>query len=80
MEGGAPSVEGLEKYLNKHRRRTERFREASNLERPTLPLMPRILYEKAFRLKLSGNEGYYTNALMLHVKNMLCSKLRYQKV
>jgi len=35
--------------------------------------------EKAFKLKLSGNEVYYTNALLLLIKNMLCSKLHCQK-
>jgi hypothetical protein len=38
----------------------------------------KILCEKAFKLKLSGNEAYYTNSLILLVKNMLCSKLHYQ--
>ena len=28
---------------------------------------------------LPDNEGYYTNGLILLVKNMLCSKLHYQK-
>ena len=28
---------------------------------------------------LPGNEVYYTNSLVLLVKNMLCSKLHYQK-
>jgi hypothetical protein len=39
-----------------------------------------ILCEKAFKLKLSGNEVDYTNSLILLVKNMLCSKLHCQKV
>ena len=38
-----------------------------------------LLYEKAFRSKLSGNEVYHTNSSILLVKNMLCSRLRYQK-
>ena len=29
--------------------------------------------------KLSGNEGYDANSLILLVKNMLCSKLHCQK-
>ena len=39
-----------------------------------------ILYKRAFRLKLSGNEVYYTNSSILPVKNMLCSKLHFQNV
>ena len=38
-----------------------------------------ILYDKAFQLKLSGNEVYHTNSSILLGKNMLCSKLHYQK-
>jgi hypothetical protein len=38
------------------------------------------LIEKCFNLKLSGNEVYYTNSLILVVKIMLCSKLHCQKV
>ena len=39
-----------------------------------------VLFEKGVNLKLSGNEVYYTNTLLLVVKNMLRSKLHYQKV
>ena len=39
----------------------------------------RILYEKGIELKLPGNEIYYTNALILLVKNMLCCKHHCQK-
>ena len=38
-----------------------------------------IFHEKRIRLKLSGNEVYCTNAVTLLVKEMLCSKLHYQK-
>ena len=38
-----------------------------------------LLYEKAFRFKLSGNEVDHTNSLILLVKNVLCSKLHHQK-
>ena len=38
-----------------------------------------ILWEKSFNLKLSGNEFYSTNALLLIIKIMLCRKLRCQK-
>ena len=34
-----------------------------------------ILFEKAFRSELFGDEGHYTNSLILLVKYMLCSKL-----
>ena len=33
-----------------------------------------ILYDKAFKSKLSGNAVYYTNSLKLLVKNILCDK------
>ena len=36
------------------------------------------LYEKGIKLKRSGNDVYYTNSLILLVKNMLCSKLHRQ--
>ena len=36
--------------------------------------MERVLYQN-----LSGNEVYYINSLILLVKNVLCSNLRYQK-
>ena len=39
-----------------------------------------IIYEKVIKLKLSGNEVYYTKSLILLVTNMLCSKLHCQKV
>ena len=39
-----------------------------------------ISCEKAFGLKLSGNDIYYTNSLILQVKNMLCSKVHGYKV
>ena len=39
----------------------------------------RGLIEKGVNLKLSGTEVYYTNTLLLVVKNMLRSKLHYQK-
>jgi len=35
-----------------------------------------ILQEKSFDLKLPGNEIYCTNALLLLMKIMLCSKVR----
>jgi len=35
--------------------------------------------KRELNLNLSGNEVYYTNSLILLVKNMLCSKLHYQK-
>ena len=39
-----------------------------------------ILYEKGIEFKLSGNEFYYTNSLILLVENMLCSRLHSQIV
>ena len=39
----------------------------------------RILHEKEIKLELSGDEAYYTNSLILQVKNRLCSKLHRQK-
>ena len=36
--------------------------------------------EKTFNLKLSGNEVYCTNALILLTKIVLCSKLHCQEV
>ena len=39
-----------------------------------------ILSGKSFNLKLSGNEVYCTNALLLLKKIMLCSELHCQKV
>ena len=39
----------------------------------------RILYEKAFTLRLSGNEVSNTNLSILLVKNMLCSKHHCQR-
>ena len=42
-------------------------------------LMSRIVYEKIITLNLSGNEVYYTDSLMLSVKNIVCSKLHCQK-
>ena len=38
-----------------------------------------ILYKKVIKLKLSGNEVYFTNSLILLGKNMLGSKLHCQK-
>ena len=38
------------------------------------------LYEKSFNSKLYGNEVYCTNASLLLIKIMLCSKLHCQKV
>ena len=38
------------------------------------------LYEERINLKKLYDEVYYTNTLILLVKNMLCSKLHYQKV
>ena len=40
----------------------------------------RISLEKAFDSKLSGNEVCFTNSLEFLRKNMLCSKLHYQRV
>ena len=40
----------------------------------------RILYEQGFNLKLWCREVYYTNALILLVKIMLCSKLHCIRV
>ena len=37
-------------------------------------------YKESFNLELSGNEVYYTNALLLLIKIMLCSKLHCPKV
>ena len=37
-----------------------------------------ILYEKIFNFKLSGNEVFSTNVLLLLIKIMLCSKLHHQ--
>ena len=39
----------------------------------------RFIYKKIIKLKLSGNEVYYANCLILLAKNMLCSKLHCQK-
>jgi len=39
-----------------------------------------ILNEKAFRLRLAGNEVYKMNSLIFLVKIMLCSKLHCQDV
>jgi len=39
-----------------------------------------ILCEKGFKLKLSGNEVFYTNSLILLVDNMLCGKVHFEKV
>ena len=36
-------------------------------------------YEKIFKLKLSGNEVYCTNAFLLLMKIMLYSKILFQK-
>ena len=36
------------------------------------------LYENIFNLKLSGDKVYYTNALSLPFKKMLCIKLHSQ--
>ena len=44
------------------------------------PCPAQISYEKAVRLKLSGNRVCDTNSLILLVKNRLCSKPHYQKV
>ena len=38
-----------------------------------------ILYGKRIELNLSGNEVDYTNSFTLLVRNMLCSKLLFQK-
>ena len=46
-------------------------------QRASRPL--KVLHEKGIELKPSGNEGYYTNSLILLVKNMLCGKLHCQK-
>ena len=43
-------------------------------------VFPSALQEKGFNLKLSGNEVDYTNALLLPIRIMLCSKLHCQKV
>ena len=40
---------------------------------------PQILYEKKIRLYISGDEIYFTNSLILLVKNMLYSKLHCQR-
>jgi hypothetical protein len=45
------------------------------LPKKTCEVMSLISQEKSFNLKLSGNEVYYTDPLILLVKNMLCSKL-----
>ena len=41
--------------------------------------LKQILQENSFNLKISGNEVYHKNSLMLLVKNILCSKLHCQK-
>ena len=38
-----------------------------------------LLCENKNKTKLHGNEVDYTNSLLLPVKNMLCSKLHFQK-
>ena len=40
----------------------------------------RILQGKSFNLKVSGNEVYYTNAVLSLIKIMLCSQLHCQQV
>ena len=44
------------------------------------PASGQILKERSFNFKLSGNEVYCTNASLLLIKIMLCSKLHCQKV
>ena len=44
------------------------------------PWSHRILQEKSFNSKLPGNGSYCTNASLLPIKNMPCSKLHCQKV
>jgi len=39
-----------------------------------------LLYEKSFNLKPNGNKVYYSHALMLPIKTMMCSKPHYRKV
>ena len=39
-----------------------------------------ILWGTSFNVKLSGNDVYCMNALLLLIQIMLCSKLHYQKV
>ena len=39
-----------------------------------------ILYKKGIKFKLAGNQVYYTNPLILLVKNLLCRKIHCQKV
>jgi len=39
-----------------------------------------ILYEEGIKLRISGNDLYYTNSLILLVKNMLCDKLHRKEV
>ena len=67
-------------------------REASARSPPVAPATPhlkpdsseppscRISKEKSLNLRRSGNEVYCTNAVLLLMKIMLCSKLRCQKV
>ena len=43
------------------------------------PTPPQISYEKAFKLKLSGNEVYYTARSLLLILKHSCSKFHCQK-
>ena len=59
--------------------RAYRVRMPSDVNDPSSPKVY-ILWEKSFNLKLSGDEFYSTNALLLIKKIMLCSRLYCQKV
>jgi hypothetical protein len=52
----------------------------STLVRAVQPSARTILQENRFNLKLFGNEVYFTNALVVLIEIMLCSKLHCQTV
>ena len=54
--------------------------DVQELRRPARPCSRRHSCEQAFKLKLSGDEVYYTACSLLVVLKNSCSKLHCQKV